>query len=153
MSQVILPTVGRHVHYHPDIADRHTMVVLDGQPLFAVIVHVQNERSVNLAILDHQGFSHTRLATKLVQPDDAFIEGEPHATWMPYQVKSAADVAEPVKTDGEPSPVVADILAATATHLDVAPEVPAETDGNVVDPEYRPADGAETEEPKEGGAA
>ena len=146
MSKVIIPDVSRHVHFVPDGEDRGHMVQRGGQPLHAVVIFVHNERTVNLAITDHDGMFHTRIGVTLVQPGDE-LPGGSYCQWMAYQVKAAFahDVGasrphpipvdsegnftvlidsdgnivgpEVAKTDGPISPVLADLLATTATSL------------------------------------
>lgn len=114
MSQVIQPTQGRQLWFYPGGEDRSSFVRLDAQPLAATVVFVSNERTVNLQILDHNGYSHAKRDVVLVQPGDE-VPNCSHATWMPYQIKVAVEaVAEPEgqKTRLEPAP---DPDPATAT--------------------------------------
>ena len=106
------------------------MVQRGSQPLHAVVIFVINERTVNLAITDHDGFFHTRIGVALVQPGDD-LPGGSYCQWMEYQVaqaKPALTLADSLadlggtprpentsvaKTDEPISSVVADLLAAT----------------------------------------
>lgn len=127
MSKVIVPAVSRHVWFHPEGEDRGLMIRRDGQPLHAVVIFVINERTVNLAITDHDGHFHTRIAVTLVQPGDE-LPGSSYATWMPYQVaQSKPPITEAdaladlngaprpdnptVKSEGIPSELVAGLVA------------------------------------------
>lgn len=122
MTKVIIPDVSRHVHFIPDEADRGLMIQLGSQPLHAVVIYVHNERSVNLAITDHDGFFYTRFGITLVQPGDE-LPGGSYCRWMPHQVNQAAaapastETAPDTKGDGSLSGVVADLLETTATSL------------------------------------
>ena len=129
MSKVIIPDVSRHVHFVPDGEDRGHMVQRGGQPLHAVVIFVHNERTVNLAITDHDGMFHTRIGVTLVQPGDE-LPGGSYCQWMAYQIKQTEPVVSipvtpdgvivaraPAFGDGNISPVLADLLATTATSL------------------------------------
>lgn len=135
MSKVIIPEVNRNVHFIPGDADRAVMVAIGIQPLHAVVLYVHNERSVNLSIIDHVGNRHTRQSVQLAQEGDAVADGTSYCRWMQYQLQQAkppiteadalADLAGTPRpdnptvaaSDGIVSPVLADLLATTATSL------------------------------------
>ncbi len=114
MTQVIAPTPGRIVWYHP--AEHDGIARLNGNPLSAQIAGIHNERLVNLAVLDAYGNWQQRSQVELVQPDTT-APNHAHATWMPYQVgqaakteaaeaaltaqTDAADIGDDAKTDEE----------------------------------------------------
>jgi hypothetical protein len=134
VSKVIIPTVSRHVHFFPKEEDRGLMVQRGSQPLHAVVIFVINERTVNLAITDHDGFFHTRIGVALVQPGDE-LHGGSYCQWMDYQINQArqtiteadalADLAGTprpdnptvAKTDGLISETVANLIGTTALSL------------------------------------
>ena len=99
MTQVISPTPGRVVWYHP--APHDGIATLNGQPLAAIVAGVHSDRLVNLAIFDAYGNTQQRSSVHLVQPGDA-VPDFAHATWMPYQI-GQAQKAQPEIT---PLPVV-----------------------------------------------
>lgn len=155
MSKVIIPTVSRHVHFFPREEDRGLMVQHGSQPLHAVVIFVINERTVNLAITDHDGFFHTRIGVALVQPGDD-LPGGSYCQWMEYQVGQAkpaltladslADLAgtprpdnpSVAKTDGPISSAVADLLAAAPANLN-----PSELSDAKVGADLTPASGSD----------
>ena len=117
MHQIIVPEVSRHVHFIPSDEDRLAMIVTGSQPLHAVVIFVADDRAVNLAITDHYGVQHVRHKVTLVQPGDAAPSGS-HCRWMPYQIQSARRApANEVKSDGALSPIVADLIASSASSL------------------------------------
>lgn len=134
MTKVITPTVGRHVHFFPQEEDRGLMVQRGSQPVHAVVIFVLNERTVNLAIIDHDGFFHTRIGVALMQPQDD-LPGGSYCQWMEYQIRQSiptlteadalADLAGTprpdnptvAKSDGAISPVIADLLATSASAM------------------------------------
>lgn len=90
---MITPTVGRVVWFHPSINTGEAGFAYHGggQPLAAIIAHVQGDRMVNLTVFDSNGVPHGRTSVRLLQGD------EPHTPpngyyceWMPYQKGQAA---------------------------------------------------------------
>ena len=77
---MISPTVGRIVWYY---------VAPDHPPLAAIVVHVLDDRQVNLTVFGRDGGTHGRRHVPLLQDDDPAPTGE-HAAWMPYQMGQAA---------------------------------------------------------------
>lgn len=101
MSNPILPTVGRVVHYCPP--------GLDGQPrdvMAAVVAAVHNDEQVTLAVFDQNGGTfpaqyvpHESMVVGGMLDDDgarvgavgtAGELGMPFWRWMPYQIGQAA---------------------------------------------------------------
>ena len=158
MSKVITPDVSRHVHFFPDDEDASLMVRRGSQPLHAIVIFVINERTVNLSIIDHDGFFHTRIGVTLVQPGDA-LPGGSYCQWMAYQVQQAkapiteADALADLngtprpdnptapKSDGAISGVIADLLETTATSLK-----PADLAGVKIGADMTPAAGDDNTE-------
>ena len=84
---MIKPTPGRVVWYLPG-AERQPG---EGDDVFAAIVtRVWDDRMVNLTVFRPDGTTVSRTSVKLLQDDDQedFL-GQPHATWMPYQIGQA----------------------------------------------------------------
>ena len=92
--KVIVPSVGRRVHYHPSAYDLglrkdlvnqpETYIQSDlSQPCDAGIVYVHNDRLVNLVVVDHNGHVHRRCSVQLVQPGEELPDGLACATWPP----------------------------------------------------------------------
>lgn len=65
-----------------------------GKPLTALIVHVWNDRLVNLVVFDANGLPHARTSVPLLQDDDMPVGGQ-YAEWMQYQ-KGQAQKTEAV---------------------------------------------------------
>lgn len=82
---MIRPTVGRVVWYHPGPND--PPAVDASQPHAAMISHVENERRVNLLVVDSSGLIYRRLSAPLAQDADKPEKGG--AQWMPFQVGQA----------------------------------------------------------------
>ena len=74
---MIQPTVGRIVEF----IEAH-----NEHPNAAIVVHVHNDRLVNLVAFDQVGHAAVQLNTPLRQPEDPRPEGN-YCQWMPYQVK------------------------------------------------------------------
>jgi hypothetical protein len=90
---MIKPTIGRVVLYYPgnEVATSLGMTVLSEQPMDAHVVHVWDDRLVNLAVFDHAGKPWALGSVKLLQDgDDKPNAGESYAEWMPYQKGQAA---------------------------------------------------------------
>jgi hypothetical protein len=88
----ITPTVGRLLHYHPNQADAYGHA-RRGQPLAAVVAHVNDDGSINISALSAEGSWFGRLRVPIVQEGEdvsplAIAYG--YCTWMPYQVGQAA---------------------------------------------------------------
>lgn len=93
-------TVGRVVYYWPS-ADDQLQHPRPGQPLAANVAAVSEDGgSVNLHVIDANGFAHSRLEVPFVQADKLPPAVGSYAAWMPYQIaqaaKSVSDVADPV---------------------------------------------------------
>lgn len=87
MSEIITPTPGRIVWYHP--APNDNIPSLYEQPLAAIVACVWNDRRVNLCVIDAYGHDHAVKDVALVQPGDDVMPSGAYAEWMPYQVKTA----------------------------------------------------------------
>jgi len=91
---MISPTPGRIVWFRPngfyDSINHYNI----GEPLAAMIVHVWNDRMVNIVLFDSSGMSYPFTSVHLRQPEDPVPVGTGYAEWMPYQVGQAkpADV-------------------------------------------------------------
>jgi hypothetical protein len=80
--QMIQPTVGRVVHYFRD---------RDSEEQVALIAHVNQDGTVNLAVFDHNGSPEPRSACiPLVQEGEALPLQGHYCRWMPYQLGQAA---------------------------------------------------------------
>jgi hypothetical protein len=87
---MIEPSVGRIVLFH------HEASAPGEPPHAAIVIGVQNERSVNLACFTPEGTYYHRLEAQLLQDDDAPPpEGAGYAEWMAFQKGQA------VKHDAE----------------------------------------------------
>jgi hypothetical protein len=91
MTEKIIPTVGRIVHYYPGVADGLSQFgkgTLDVQPLAAIVAGVHADNMVNLCVFDSYGNPHARPNVYLAQPGTPVVS---HAfcSWMPYQVEAA----------------------------------------------------------------
>jgi hypothetical protein len=85
---IIIPTVGRVVHYYPY---GKTQVNSSEQPCAASIAHVHPDGTINIGYLDSNGEHHYALGVRLMQDGEPFPEsGERFCCWMPYQVGQAA---------------------------------------------------------------
>jgi hypothetical protein len=85
---MIKPTVGRPVWYYPPGR------LLHDQPLAAVIVHIFNDRMVNLAIFLRNGNAMVDPPTSiplLQDGDENPPTGMGYCTWMPYQIAKASE--------------------------------------------------------------
>lgn len=83
---MIRPTIGRVVWYHPGPNDPPSVDAT--QPHAALISHVDNDRQVNLFVIDSEGAPYARKSVKLAQDDDKPEAGG--AQWMPFQVGQAS---------------------------------------------------------------
>lgn len=80
---MIEPSVGRIVYYRPQ-------GIADPTPHAAIVIAVQDERSVNLACFSPEGTYYHREQVPLLQDDDAAPEEGGYAEWMAYQKGQAA---------------------------------------------------------------
>jgi len=83
---MIPPTNGRIVLFHPPA---HFGCHDRKQLLAAIVVHVWNERLINLTVFDSDGVPHPFTSVQLLQDDDAPTR-DSWAEWMPYQKGQAA---------------------------------------------------------------
>ena len=87
---MIKPTNGRVVLYTPSEADLVDGMAFYHAPLDAHVVHVWNDRMVNLAVFDANGKLWARTSVTLLQDDDAPNPLGRFCEWMPYQKGQAA---------------------------------------------------------------
>jgi hypothetical protein len=83
---MIRPSVGRVVWFHPHLDEGHTPA---DQPHAALVVHVLDDRTVNLAVFNQSGAPYSRQAVQLLQDDDLAPASGHFAMWMPFQVGQA----------------------------------------------------------------
>lgn len=98
----VKPTIGRIVWYYPDENDSGKINLdkdkglprSEQQPMGAKVAYVHNDRLVNLAVSDHEGFLHTQKEVTLIQEGDELpADGGEFCAWMPYQQAQAAKAA------------------------------------------------------------
>lgn len=82
---MIRPTIGRVVWYHPGPNDPTAIDAT--QPHAALIAHVENDRQVNLFVIDSEGGVYSRKSVRLAQDADKAESGG--AQWMPFQTGQA----------------------------------------------------------------
>lgn len=91
---MIEPTVGRVVHYHPykgaNALSRDEILNFGRGPLAAIVVHVWNDRCVNLCVFDSTGRPHGCCYVPLLQEDDPAPADGRYCEWLPYQKGQAA---------------------------------------------------------------
>lgn len=114
MTQVIAPTPGRIVWFHP--APHDGIATLNGQPLAAIVAGVHSDRLINLAVFDAYGNTQQRSNVHLVQPGDETPDSA-HATWMPYQVGQAAK-HQAVETAVVDAPIIGPGIGFMPTAID-----------------------------------
>lgn len=90
---MIVPTIGRQVWFHPCPVAAGVMTLWSEQPCAATVIHVRDERCVNLSVFDHVGKRHVFTAVTLLQDDDVVPADANYAEWMPYQVGQARAAA------------------------------------------------------------
>ena len=98
----IKPTIGRKVWYFGSFGN----VVDSRQPFDATVIYVWGDTCVNLQVIDHTGKVYTETSVMLRDPQD----GDQHgvglsvATWMPFQVGQARQLADVGATANSPGP-------------------------------------------------
>lgn len=98
MSNIIKPTVGRKVWYRHNgsgpIANVASVQLRpetrSDQPMDATIIHVWDDRLVNLRVTDHVGNTFYSEGCNLLQFDDEAPLTGHYCQWMPYQVQQQA---------------------------------------------------------------
>lgn len=60
MTEAALPTIGRVVHFVPNMNDRHWFAGADAGPLAAIICHVHGPTMVNVVVFDAYGTTQGR---------------------------------------------------------------------------------------------
>lgn len=83
------PTVGRKMYYRHNVVDDYFQVLSD-QPFDATVIHVNENSTVNLWIIDHCGNSESICDVPVRQPEDEAPTDSSYVEWMPYQVAQAA---------------------------------------------------------------
>ena len=116
MSKIISPSVGRKVWFRLNgitelekprsgaemVPDRSFPQVIDmAKPLDATVVHVWNDRMVNLHVLDHYGNPFIATSVTLLQEGDTPPQFGFYAEWMPYQVGQAKGLTAPRVTPAD----------------------------------------------------
>lgn len=104
---MIEPTVGRIVHYF--LANVHD------KPHAALLVGVNSERNINLAVFNDDGSHFRAVSVPLLQDQDMPPENAPYAGWMVYQKGQAA------KTEALQAAATAAPGSPTAPAVDLAP--------------------------------
>lgn len=84
MSTVILPTVGRIVHFF----SRHPNDAKPG-PLAAIVTAVNSPSSVNLCVFSRAGEPMARTNVPLVQQGETADPAQHYCEWMEYQIGQA----------------------------------------------------------------
>lgn len=95
MTNPIIPTIGRVLHYWPALSEG-----LPGptdQPCDAHVACLLPDGKLTLMIVDHNGHPHARQSVTLIQPGEARPEtgGVAFCEWMGYQVDEARRRAVP----------------------------------------------------------
>jgi hypothetical protein len=84
------PTVGRVVYFYP-AATRSAFgfLAVAGQPLAAIICHVNSPTSVNVSVFDVHGKQFPVSGVPFFETEQPGVAGE-HCAWMPYQRERAS---------------------------------------------------------------
>lgn len=107
---MIEPSVGRIVHYF--LANVHD------KPHAALLVGVNSERNINLAVFNDDGSHFRAVSVPLLQDQDTPPENAPYAAWMVYQKGQAAKTeALQATTAAPPAPAPAVDLSPLHTKL------------------------------------
>jgi len=80
MDTSLAPSIGAAVHFWPMAEADLALAVDPAQPCAAVIAYVEDEVTVTLAVLAHDGTQHVRAAV-LLQPGEQASPGESYASW------------------------------------------------------------------------
>lgn len=116
MFKIQTPTVGRKVWFRPngtkflpragvsEYTGGPLAIVDASQPLDATVVHVWNDRMVNLLVLDQYGHPFCATSVKLIQEGDAVPNdgGGYYCEWMPYQKAQHAKAEEKPAAKSDP---------------------------------------------------
>lgn len=107
---VIIPTVGRVVHFHPGPHDKVRFAHIANphepdqiQPFAAIVAYVWGDDRVNLTVSDHAGNTHPMQSVKLIQEGEEAPEDLCYCEWMKYQKQVAAGEIAPVLHAQAPS--------------------------------------------------
>lgn len=91
VSTLIVPTVGRRLHFYPNAEHQAELGVFDpSQPCDAGVLYVHNARRVNLLVTGPSGTQLALQNVQLAQADDVVADGDSYAAWMLYQYAQAA---------------------------------------------------------------
>lgn len=94
MKGDIKPVPGRMIHFYP-AASSSFNEGREGQPLAAVVAHVNPDQTVNLCAFSVTGTPIAVQSVRVVQASDDFKDdGSQYARWMPYQVGQAQKTEE-----------------------------------------------------------
>lgn len=85
---MIVPTIGRQVWFRPCAVAAGVMTLYSDQPCAATVIHVADERCVNLSVLDHRGRSHVFASVALLQDDDTPPVDANYAEWPRFHAKT-----------------------------------------------------------------
>ena len=85
---MIMPTVGRIVHFIALNDRMHPSEFDPLAPLAAIITWVFNDHMVNLRVFDAVGGAEGRQSVPFVQPGETPPDRS-YCCWMPYQVKKS----------------------------------------------------------------
>lgn len=89
----ITPTIGRVLWFYPGTGFRGATA--GDQPLPALVCNVKGDTCVNLGGFDAEGQHFVAQDVYLVPSEGGELPpaGEAHATWLPYQVATAAQAS------------------------------------------------------------
>lgn len=87
---MIIPSIGRVVHFWPEKPTRP-----EQQPFPALICYVHDERKINVGGYTDDCVPFGAPDIALLQDDDVAPDEGPYATWMQYQINTAAAAERP----------------------------------------------------------
>lgn len=152
---MIIPTVGRVVHFFPSEALRARKDLGFG-PLAAIVAHVHHEYLINVGVFSPNGHVFAVQDVPLLQDGDVAREGEGYCAWMDYQKGQAAKYdALAAQQATATTPVEAEAPALTATtgapaaaaQATAAPEQPAPVQPPASEPAAAPEPQAAPQQP------
>ena len=89
----IKPTVARMVHFYPG-AHNAFFNAKPGEPLAAIVAAVNADGTLNLSVIDSEGYQSPAKGIPLLQNGCQTNIGGDHCEWMPYQVGQAQKTEE-----------------------------------------------------------